>query len=130
MHPIITLFFYIKLCSIRFSITYKRSQISCTLWKSVLTVKTARRYTAVLNTPAIYATAIFITASFFDTGIPHIPSTVCHVRCLRAADEGTNQRITLLKDFKAHNCNRPITCLLYTSPSPRDRQKSRMPSSA
>ena len=25
---------------------------------------------------------------------------------------------------------RAITCLLYTSPSPRDRQKSRMPSSA
>ena len=25
---------------------------------------------------------------------------------------------------------RPPTCLLYTSPSPRDRQKSRMPSSA
>ena len=24
----------------------------------------------------------------------------------------------------------PIPCLLYTSPSPRDRQKSRMPSSA
>ena len=24
----------------------------------------------------------------------------------------------------------PTTCLLYTSPSPRDRQKSRMPSSA
>ena len=24
----------------------------------------------------------------------------------------------------------PIVCLLYTSPSPRDRQKSRMPSSA
>ena len=24
----------------------------------------------------------------------------------------------------------PMTCLLYTSPSPRDRQKSRMPSSA
>ena len=26
--------------------------------------------------------------------------------------------------------NNSITCLLYTSPSPRDRQKSRMPSSA
>ena len=26
--------------------------------------------------------------------------------------------------------NEPINCLLYTSPSPRDRQKSRMPSSA
>ena len=24
----------------------------------------------------------------------------------------------------------PVNCLLYTSPSPRDRQKSRMPSSA
>ena len=24
----------------------------------------------------------------------------------------------------------PASCLLYTSPSPRDRQKSRMPSSA
>ena len=28
------------------------------------------------------------------------------------------------------NLARPETCLLYTSPSPRDRQKSRMPSSA
>ena len=26
--------------------------------------------------------------------------------------------------------SRTISCLLYTSPSPRDRQKSRMPSSA
>ena len=26
--------------------------------------------------------------------------------------------------------NNPVACLLYTSPSPRDRQKSRMPSSA
>ena len=26
--------------------------------------------------------------------------------------------------------DRPFTCLLYTSPSPRDRQKPRMPSSA
>ena len=27
-------------------------------------------------------------------------------------------------------CCNVLTCLLYTSPSPRDRQKSRMPSSA
>ena len=27
-------------------------------------------------------------------------------------------------------CGAPNVCLLYTSPSPRDRQKSRMPSSA
>ena len=31
------------------------------------------------------------------------------------------------KGYRAHTL---ITCLLYTSPSPRDRQKSRMPSSA
>ena len=30
----------------------------------------------------------------------------------------------------AFSYNRIYTCLLYTSPSPRDRQKSRMPSSA
>ena len=30
----------------------------------------------------------------------------------------------------AADATRIITCLLYTSPSPRDRQKSRMPSSA
>ena len=28
------------------------------------------------------------------------------------------------------NAEQPENCLLYTSPSPRDRQKSRMPSSA
>ena len=33
-----------------------------------------------------------------------------------------------IKDFS--KIARPLTCLLYTSPSPRDRQKSRMPSSA
>ena len=33
-------------------------------------------------------------------------------------------------DFKMESADMPSTCLLYTSPSPRDRQKSRMPSSA
>ena len=41
-----------------------------------------------------------------------------------------------LKPFKDYNTytfyisDKPDICLLYTSPSPRDRQKSRMPSSA
>ena len=35
-------------------------------------------------------------------------------------------RILVHHQFKGH----PLRCLLYTSPSPRDRQKSRMPSSA
>ena len=33
-------------------------------------------------------------------------------------------------NFNAPSDLKVLTCLLYTSPSPRDRQKSRMPSSA
>ena len=33
---------------------------------------------------------------------------------------------TIIKEY----ADEAMTCLLYTSPSPRDRQKSRMPSSA
>ena len=36
----------------------------------------------------------------------------------------------LHKQSKSYNPNTLSSCLLYTSPSPRDRQKSRMPSSA
>ena len=45
--------------------------------------------------------------------------------------EGTENEIAI--DIKAlRNVTNGVTtiCLLYTSPSPRDRQKSRMPSSA
>ena len=37
---------------------------------------------------------------------------------------------THLADRKVNVLTISQTCLLYTSPSPRDRQKSRMPSSA
>ena len=40
------------------------------------------------------------------------------------ASRGCNDILSVDNNF---NC---ISCLLYTSPSPRDRQKSRMPSSA
>ena len=38
-------------------------------------------------------------------------------------------QISAIIQYKNHNM-KPMSCLLYTSPSPRDRQKSRMPSSA
>ena len=47
-----------------------------------------------------------------------------------------NKIVNWLKDvleeygIKLNIVNEYGTCLLYTSPSPRDRQKSRMPSSA
>ena len=37
----------------------------------------------------------------------------------------------IVREFRNRNISVTVmTCLLYTSPSPRDRQKSRMPSSA
>ena len=40
------------------------------------------------------------------------------------------KQVVLETSSKLIAANRLYTCLLYTSPSPRDRQKSRMPSSA
>ena len=48
----------------------------------------------------------------------------------------SKERKAIRKEVVAMKKNRRVelgphsTCLLYTSPSPRDRQKSRMPSSA
>ena len=44
-----------------------------------------------------------------------------------------NTRVTLIQGYKENEyevLEQSDDCLLYTSPSPRDRQKSRMPSSA
>ena len=47
-------------------------------------------------------------------------------------DFATLQKVSTLIDTKNHKelIDGIDSCLLYTSPSPRDRQKSRMPSSA
>ena len=45
-------------------------------------------------------------------------------------DTTTQQTTTLQKQQEDLRSANAQTCLLYTSPSPRDRQKSRMPSSA
>ena len=36
----------------------------------------------------------------------------------------------LKKGYRVHGIKRRTSCLLYTSPSPRDTERSRMPSSA
>ena len=44
--------------------------------------------------------------------------------------KGTLKQLQLEKCARYEEYRKDRTCLLYTSPSPRDRQKSRMPSSA
>ena len=62
----------------------------------------------------------------------HIKYTQNDIECLTRNiyyEAGVESRVG--KYAVAHvTINRLKTCLLYTSPSPRDRQKSRMPSSA
>ena len=45
-------------------------------------------------------------------------------------DDGRSINVILVKDIREIENHIPNTCLLYTSPSPRDRTRSRMPSSA
>ena len=63
--------------------------------------------------------------------IPHLKTKGVHsLEYIDTTDCWLEQRIS--KACKDHNLevHKNCTCLLYTSPSPRDRQKSRMPSSA
>ena len=56
-----------------------------------------------------------------------ISAEVIGTSCLRLS-EGMTRPLPTLLVFSAYAL--AMACLLYTSPSPRDRQKSRMPSSA
>ena len=49
---------------------------------------------------------------------------------LRDPYENFNRKTFEFNEKLDQKILKPIACLLYTSPSPRDRQKSRMPSSA
>ena len=53
----------------------------------------------------------------------------CDSKDLWGTDEQPD-RDEIRAKLSVPNSDRPWYCLLYTSPSPRDRQKSRMPSSA
>ena len=83
---------------------------------------------------------VFITGGLLDNGYPCKMMQVYHI---------DDQKWTTISDIPKYRCGADIIqghltliggrdavigevtgCLLYTSPSPRDRQKSRMPSSA
>ena len=70
-----------------------------------------------------------------DAGLVPLSRAICCVPCVdeRGEPEGVKVRdvfpgVTGDEDGEVEA--RALRCLLYTSPSPRDRQKSRMPSSA
>ena len=56
-----------------------------------------------------------------------LPGT--RIEGIRAANRGDESGLEVHIVFDVSS-GRDVRCLLYTSPSPRDRQKSRMPSSA
>ena len=99
-------------------------------------VRPIRPYAAHLAHPSITRrtlhTLVSPRRSNLVTKRPSSPADVCHtiafrVRITTPAEcqhKATTIRIGALAKY-IYRC-----CLLYTSPSPRDRQKSRMPSSA
>ena len=48
----------------------------------------------------------------------------------RANTKGGEGTVAFVEERKCIGCDQCTICLLYTSPSPRDRTRSRMPSSA
>ena len=62
------------------------------------------------------------TPSFF-VDLPKMEKIVCHI----GVGSSTEKRSHVLRPMVLLTL---LTCLLYTSPSPRDRTRSRMPSSA
>ena len=53
-----------------------------------------------------------------------------HARSVQEEIEKTLTRLNKGKAITVHGAGRTDSCLLYTSPSPRDKRQSRMPSSA
>ena len=78
-------------------------------------------------------TTDFIDQDSLRTDIPDFgpgDELKVHVRVV----EGGKERVQVFQgnviSIRGGGLQETYTCLLYTSPSPRDRQKSRMPSSA
>ena len=66
-----------------------------------------------------------------DNGLDSTGELVISTKRIAWQAEGAQQGFSLAyQSIVMHAVSRDTSCLLYTSPSPRDRQKSRMPSSA
>ena len=72
--------------------------------------------------------ALTATVYTFDVAVNDVDRGVYETLAIKAARHPSESEDYLLTRVLAYCLE--YTCLLYTSPSPRDRQKSRMPSSA
>ena len=59
---------------------------------------------------------------------PDVTANQERFRALMKEQSDLTPIVEAYREYK--KCNQDIDCLLYTSPSPRDRTRSRMPSSA
>ena len=76
---------------------------------------------------------VFITGIAVPLGWPLAPTLLSYPRALALAQHwaGKGFVFVVIALFAWHAAHRIFhSCLLYTSPSPRDRTRSRMPSSA
>ena len=55
---------------------------------------------------------------------------ILYEKCFHTSSQGGVARVSTNKPHKLNTMTLRTVCLLYTSPSPRDRTRSRMPSSA
>ena len=70
----------------------------------------------------VFPSLSYRTGPFAAGGIPFADGYADYFTMLNARDGGIGGEVTRVLECE--------TCLLYTSPSPRDRTRSRMPSSA
>ena len=97
---------------------------------------------AVEGTTTLFETDYFNRSAYLtqsgqlyqEAGAMAFGKTYCFGPCFRAEKSKTRKHLTefwmVEPEMAFCNLDQNMDCLLYTSPSPRDRQKSRMPSSA
>ena len=75
------------------------------------------------------STGMQLNQSMSSTGV--FPNMVCQMTAIGEESGSLDTMLGKVADFYEEEVDNLVdNCLLYTSPSPRDRQKSRMPSSA
>ena len=106
--------------AIEVALSYERLLEECKLTQEQLSDKVAKSRSHIANHLRLLKLPDAIQAAVRDKQV-----TMGHARALLSLPTEKEQLAALARILAEQ-----LSCLLYTSPSPRDRQKSRMPSSA